>query len=105
MSFLIRSTLILACNCRPGSRSTPEFKPNFDSSKPLEIVLDLTPRVAETLLWIAQGKTNADIAAILGISEATVKKHVLEIFAKLNVETRTAASLRALEVLRSPAAR
>jgi DNA-binding NarL/FixJ family response regulator len=33
-----------------------------------------------------------------------VKKHVLEIFAKLGVETRTAASLRALEVLSSPAA-
>jgi DNA-binding NarL/FixJ family response regulator len=71
----------------------------------LETVLDLTPRVAETLLWIAQGKTNGDIAAILGISEATVKKHVLEIFQALSVETRTAASLRALEVLSSPAAR
>jgi DNA-binding CsgD family transcriptional regulator len=55
-------------------------------------------------LWIAQGKTNGDIATILGISEATVKKHVLEIFVKLGVETRTAASLRALEVLSSPAA-
>jgi DNA-binding CsgD family transcriptional regulator len=57
------------------------------------------------LLWIAQGKTNGDIATILGISEATVKKHVLEIFVRLGVETRTAASLRALEVLSSPAAR
>ncbi|MBK7999495.1 MAG: helix-turn-helix transcriptional regulator [Verrucomicrobia bacterium] len=61
--------------------------------------------MAETLLWIAQGKTNGDIATILGISEATVKKHVLEIFSKLGVETRTAASLRALEVLSSPAAK
>ncbi|MDB6038919.1 MAG: DNA-binding response regulator, partial [Verrucomicrobiales bacterium] len=41
------------------------------------------------------------IAIILGNSESTVKKHVLEIFAKLGVETRTAASLRALEVLSS----
>jgi DNA-binding NarL/FixJ family response regulator len=89
---------------RAAQQSKPEFKPNFDSAKPLETVLDLTPRVAETLLWIAQGKTNGDIATILGISEATVKKHVLEIFAKLGVETRTAASLRALEVLSSPAA-
>jgi DNA-binding CsgD family transcriptional regulator len=56
------------------------------------------------LLWLAQGKTNGEIALILGNSEATVKKHVLEIFAKLGVETRTAASLRALEVLSSPAA-
>lgn len=72
--------------------------PNFDSFDPL-LALGLTPRVAEVLLWVAQGKTNADIATILGISEWTVKKHVLEIFEKLGVETRTAASLRAIEVL------
>lgn len=82
----------------------PDFRPNFHSALPLERELGLTPRVAETLLWIAQGKTNGDIATILGISEATVKKHVLEIFTRLGVETRTAASLRALEVLSSPAA-
>jgi DNA-binding CsgD family transcriptional regulator len=69
------------------------------------VSLGLTPRVAETLLWLAQGKTNSEIATILGNSESTVKKHVLEIFEKLGVETRTAASLRALEVLSSPAAR
>jgi len=82
----------------------PEFKPNFDSARPLETELGLTRRVAETLLWLAQGKTNGEIATILGNSESTVKKHVLEIFEKLGVETRTAASLRALEVLSSPAA-
>ena len=89
---------------RASQQTIPEFKPDFSSGKPLETVLGLTPRVAETLLWIAQGKTNGDIASILGISEATVKKHVLEIFSALGVETRTAASLRALEVLSSPAA-
>jgi DNA-binding NarL/FixJ family response regulator len=90
---------------RQAQQATPEFKPNFDSPKPLEEVLNLTPRVAETLLWLCQGKTNAEIAAIMGNSEATVKKHVLEIFDKLGVETRTAAGLRALEVLSSPAAK
>lgn len=90
---------------RAEQQATPAFMPDFSSAKPLEKVLNLTPRVAETLLWIAQGKTNGDIASILGISEATVKKHVLEIFAALGVETRTAASLRALEVLSSPAAK
>src|SRR6476659_9096582 len=89
---------------RAFQQTVPEFKPNFDSAKPLETVLDLTPRVAETLLWLAQGKTNADIATILGNSESTVKKHVLEIFERLGVETRGAAALRALEVLSSPAA-
>jgi DNA-binding NarL/FixJ family response regulator len=89
---------------RASQQSTPEFKPNFESAKPLEDSLRLTPRVAETLLWVAQGKTNAEIALILGNSESTVKKHVLEIFDRLGVETRTAASLRALEILSSPAA-
>src|SRR5215475_336430 len=89
---------------RAVQQAVPEFKPNFHSAKPLEQVLGLTPRVAETLLWLAQGKTNGEIATILGNSESTVKKHVLEIFDKLGVETRTAASLRALEVLSSPAA-
>jgi DNA-binding NarL/FixJ family response regulator len=90
---------------RASQQATSEFNPNFESAKPLETALDLTPRVAETLLWLAQGKTNGEIATILGNSESTVKKHVLEIFEKLGVETRTAASLRALEVLSSPAAK
>ena len=80
--------------------SSGSLTPNFDSHEPL-MGLGLTPRVAEVLVWVAQGKTNADIATILGISEWTVKKHVLEIFEKLGVETRTAASLRAIEVLSS----
>ncbi len=75
-----------------------EFKPNFTSFEPLR-TLGLTPRAAETLLWLAQGKTNPDIAVILSITESTVKKHVQEIFEKLGVETRGAAAVRALEVL------
>jgi DNA-binding NarL/FixJ family response regulator len=90
---------------RASQQTVPDFKPNFDSAKPLEKELGLTPRVAETLLWLAQGKTNGEIAIIIGNSESTVKKHVLEVFGKLGVETRTAATLRALEVLSSPAAR
>jgi DNA-binding NarL/FixJ family response regulator len=89
---------------RAVQQAVPEFKPDFHSAGPLEEVLGLTPRVAETLLWLAQGKTNGEIATILGNSESTVKKHVFEVFQKLGVETRTAASLRALEVLSSPAA-
>jgi DNA-binding NarL/FixJ family response regulator len=89
---------------RADQHAQQEFKPNFSSYEPL-LRLGLTPRVAEVLLWVAQGKTNSDIATILGISESTVKKHLLEIFEKLNVETRSAATLRALETLSSPAAR
>jgi len=77
-----------------------DFKADFSSVEPL-LKLGLTPRAAETLLWLAQGKTNSDIATILGITESTVKKHVQEIFDNLGVETRSAATLRALEVLNS----
>jgi DNA-binding NarL/FixJ family response regulator len=88
---------------RSEQQVTREFKPDFSSAEPL-VQLGLTPRAAETLIWLAQGKTNADIATILGITESTVKKHVQEVFEKLGVETRGAATLRALEVLSSPAA-
>jgi DNA-binding NarL/FixJ family response regulator len=84
---------------RAGQTAVTAFDPDFSSAAPLETTFSLTPRVAETLLWLAQGKTNGDIATILGISESTVKKHVLEIFTALNVETRTAACLLAVEAL------
>ena len=85
---------------RSQQHAKREFKPNFSSAQPL-LKLGLTPRAAEALLWLAQGKTNSDIATILGITESTVKKHVQEIFEKLGVETRGAATVRTLEVLGS----
>ncbi len=81
-----------------------ELKPNFTSAKPLE-ALGLTPREAEVLLWIAQGKSNADIGTILGCAENTVKVHSARIFEKLGFENRNAATVRALEVLTVPAKR
>lgn len=72
--------------------------PDFSSSAPLE-ALSLTPREAEVLLWVAQGKANADIATILGMSEKTVKIHLGHVFEKLGVESRTAAALTAIETL------
>ena len=78
-----------------------ELKPNFESAKPLE-ALGITPREAEVLLWIAQGKSNADIGTILGCAENTVKVHTARIFEKLGFENRNAATVRALEVLASP---
>lgn len=62
--------------------------------------LGLTAREAEVLYWIAQGKSNPDTATILGASVRTVHKHVEHIFQKLGLETRNAATLAALELLR-----
>jgi DNA-binding response OmpR family regulator/DNA-binding CsgD family transcriptional regulator len=64
--------------------------------------LGLTAREAEVLYWIAQGKSNPDIATILGAAVRTVHKHVENIFRKLGLETRNAATLAALEILRPP---
>ena len=75
-----------------------DMKPDFSSAEPLE-TLGLTVREAEVLLWVAQGKGNADVATILGMSEKTVKIHLGHIFEKLNVETRTAAAVLAMEAL------
>ncbi len=52
----------------------------------------LTPRELEVLNWVAKGKTNRDIAEILGMSPRTVNKHLEHIFVKLGVETRAAAA-------------
>lgn len=62
--------------------------------------LGLTPREAEILFWIAQGKTSPEVAAIVSAATATVKRHVHHILHKLGVETRFAAALKALEILR-----
>lgn len=75
-----------------------ELTPNFESPKPLES-LGLTPREAEVLLWVAQGKSNGDIATILGCAENTVKVHLARIFEKQGFENRNAAAVRALEIL------
>ena len=98
---LVRAIETRLRRCRQQAKR--EFNPDFSSAEPLQ-TLGLTPRAAEALLWLAQGKTNPEIATILGISESTVKKHVQEMFEKLGVETRGAAAVRAMEVLNSTGA-
>jgi DNA-binding NarL/FixJ family response regulator len=54
--------------------------------------LGLTTREGEVLTWLSKGKTNRDIAQILGLSPRTVDKHLEQIYSKLGVENRTAAA-------------
>jgi DNA-binding response OmpR family regulator/DNA-binding CsgD family transcriptional regulator len=54
--------------------------------------LGLTTREGEVLQWLSKGKTNRDIAQILGLSPRTVDKHLEQIYSKLGVENRTAAA-------------
>jgi DNA-binding CsgD family transcriptional regulator len=63
--------------------------------------LGISEREAEVLYWVAAGKSSPVISTILGIQHDTVRTHLKSIFAKLGVENRLSAALRALEVLRS----
>lgn len=59
----------------------------------------LTRREAEVLLWVSYGKTNRTVSEILGISPRTVNKHLEQVFRKLGVETRAAATAIAVRYL------
>ncbi len=107
---VVRDDLLAAVQVRLGRAETHErqlqaasgqggFNPDFSSHLPLQKAMLLTPREAEVLLWVAQGKSNGDVATILEMSEKTVKQHLGSVFQKIGVESRTAASLRAVEVL------
>jgi DNA-binding CsgD family transcriptional regulator len=56
----------------------------------------LTRRESEILWWVTEGKTNREIAIILGRSARTVQIHLNNVYRKLGVETRTAAAMLAL---------
>jgi DNA-binding NarL/FixJ family response regulator len=86
---------------REEKRPAVAIAPKFSSPEPLE-GLGLTKREAEVLLWVAQGKSNPEISSILGAAENTVKKHMQHIFEKLGVDSRNAATVRAIEALSIP---
>ena len=56
----------------------------------------LTPRESEVLARIAEGRSNREIARLLGLSEKTVKAHVSSVLAKLGVQDRTQAAVYAV---------
>jgi DNA-binding NarL/FixJ family response regulator len=87
----VRARLARAEKASPPRPALAEGKPEHLES------LGLTPREAEVLFWVARGKTNDEIATVLGIGLTTVKKHLESTFAKLGVENRTSAAAMALE--------
>ncbi|MAS93270.1 MAG: hypothetical protein CMO55_08745 [Verrucomicrobiales bacterium] len=58
-----------------------------------DVPVTLTPREREVRHWLSQGKSNEEIALILGISPHTVKNHLNNLFDKLGVNNRYAAAL------------
>ncbi|MDE2077922.1 MAG: response regulator [Burkholderiales bacterium] len=81
----VRNARITSAAQEEAARSAPEVPARL-------IDAALTPRETEVLSWLAKGKTNRDIADILGMSHRTVNKHLEHIFEKLGVETRAAAA-------------
>ena len=79
--------------------SISEDKPKVDESKLLCDHFSLTEREGEVLYWVSQGKSNKELAMILGISPRTVNKHLESVFEKMLVENRTSAANMALKVI------
>jgi DNA-binding NarL/FixJ family response regulator len=67
-------------------------------ARPEPLPEPLTDRETEILRWLASGATNKEIAHRLYITEGTVKNHVTNILAKLGVNDRTQAALKAREL-------
>jgi DNA-binding CsgD family transcriptional regulator len=65
------------------------------------MALGLTHREAEVLRWMAEGKTNLEIAIILGITRTTVKSHVEHLMGKLGASNRVVAARMALQAARA----
>jgi DNA-binding CsgD family transcriptional regulator len=63
--------------------------------------MGLTPRESEVLSLATTGRTNAEIGAALGVSARTAQTHLERIYRRLQVGTRTAAVMKALEAERT----
>ncbi|MDE1904201.1 MAG: helix-turn-helix transcriptional regulator [Alphaproteobacteria bacterium] len=78
-----------------------------EEQRPLQpddlVALGLTLRQAEVLVWLAFGKTDAEIGNILGISPRTVSHTVGRVYRKLGVGTRIGATLRAVRAVTTAA--
>ncbi len=95
----VRSRLDRAGAVKEVIKEAGTFTLDFDNQAPLIAAFGLTPREAEVLAWVAQGKGNADIGVLLEMTERTVKQHVSACFQKMGIENRSAATLSAIEVL------
>ena len=60
----------------------------------------LTPREREILLWVARGKSNREIAAVLYLAPGTIRKHLENVYEKLGVSNRAGAVGHALSIER-----
>ncbi len=67
------------------------------SPTPDRVTIDLTDREREVIQFVAQGRSNAEIAQALVISDKTVKTHISNILSKLNLADRTQLAIYAIK--------
>jgi DNA-binding CsgD family transcriptional regulator len=91
LAFLYR----YACGQASALPDAPSLAPCAQASLPgSDSFSGLTLGESQVMHWLACGKTDAEIAALLSISPRTVQKHLEHVYVKLGVETRTAAVMR-----------
>jgi DNA-binding NarL/FixJ family response regulator len=86
----VHAQLMAAATGR-GTAATQGPEAGGQAKPPATLPDDLTPREAEVLTLIAQGKSNREIAAELFVSEATVKTHINHVFSKIDARDRAQA--------------
>lgn len=79
--------------CKPDPVTQATTMP--DSLIEDDLSANLTARQMDVLTCLSQGKSNKEIARIIGVSESTVKVHVRQVMKKLSVTNRTQAALAA----------
>ncbi|MEP6656219.1 MAG: LuxR C-terminal-related transcriptional regulator [Betaproteobacteria bacterium] len=98
LASLYRHMLLLERHARSQLRVANDERMSPDSlpigRAPAPATQSLTRREREVLSWVSSGKSDAQIAAILGRSVRTVHKHLEHAYVKLGVENRTAAVMR-----------
>ena len=87
---------------RPNQLIVPQYAYRFsliseEAGRKVPDHIGLTSREHEVFQWLAMGKSNPEIAGILGIATGTAKMHVQRILEKLEVDNRTEATLLARE--------
>ncbi|MGP4021317.1 response regulator [Saccharopolyspora sp. 5N708] len=83
---------------RITARLLPRFRSVRDNAHEMQLVRGLSGREQQVLQLLADGRSNADIAARLGLTEATVKSYVSTVLSKLGAQNRVQAALIAQRV-------
>jgi DNA-binding CsgD family transcriptional regulator len=92
-----RRVIVNFCRCKAGRYFLLVREESTRASRERLEALGLSPREAEVMHWVSEGKTNSEIAIILEVTIHTVNRHVEHILSKLGVESRHKAMIAVQE--------